>query len=78
MDNLSQNIFAAIILVTIVFVLFFISVILRIKNALYELRRKKEITKQYMVYKRLDILFSCIFLCGMILVYLVFILNIGR
>jgi hypothetical protein len=77
MSIFSQTIPASIILVTVVFGLFIFSAILRIKNSRKELGIVEK-PKPYKLLKRVDLVFSSIFLVAMILVYLVFILRIGR
>lgn len=67
----------SIILVTVVFGLFILAAILRIRNAWKELRMADRPNSSNTL-RKLDLVFSSIFLLASLVFYLVFIVNLGR
>jgi len=77
MSNDIHDTFLSVVIVTIVFVLFVLSAILRIKkcfNGMFMIGK----SKVYRTFKKLDLIFSGIFLIASIIFYSLFILNLGK
>lgn len=77
MSTFSQSIITSIVLVTFVFGLFIVFAILRIKRSSKELSTTGK-SKAYRLLRRVDLVFSSIFLIAMITIYLLFISKIGH
>jgi hypothetical protein len=72
-----NDVLTSTILVTVVFGLFILSAILRIKNSWKRLLTDEE-SKGRAILSKLDLVFSTIFLVASLIFYSLFIVNLGR
>jgi hypothetical protein len=73
----AKDVLTSIILVTVVFGLFMLSAVWRIKTSWKALRNESR-SERHRVFRKLDLVFSGIFFVASIIFYSFFILNLGR
>jgi hypothetical protein len=74
----NKEMLTSLVMVTVVFGIFIISASIRIRNAWKTLNNKDSSIKGKKAYRKLDLLFSIVFLLASISFYCVFLYNVGH
>jgi hypothetical protein len=77
MHTYSSNALTSIVLVTVVFGFFILAASIRIRNS-WKMLHSNNTSKPWRILRKVDLVFSGIFLAASIAFYMIFILNIGR